>query len=101
MKRNAEVALTATNKENVNRLRVPDFGVLKLCVQTDKSASKSYLPEGAPKPKEADKGMDDFHFAPEKEAIKIFYEVDNIFGMVEKAKLELFCRFKKDPLWTL
>ena len=99
MNRNAEVALTLGDDTNLNRLRVPEFALLRLCVLVGAKASKSYLQPGAPKQK--DSGADDFHFVPEKETGGIAYEIDDVCGVIAKAKLELFCRFKKDPLWTL
>src|SRR5262245_34901334 len=101
MKRTAEVALTAPAQVNVNRLRVPTFGVVRLSVCTNSKGSKSYLLDTAPKPKEVDKGTDDFHFVPEKEVLNIAYEIDDAFGLIDAAKLELFKRFDKKALWTL
>jgi len=104
MKLDANVARTAYDLDHVNRLGVPGFGLLKLCLQAQggsPAASKSYLPKDAPPPKAADAGSDDFHFAPEKEKIKIFYEIDDPYGLIDEAKLELFARFRAGPLWTL
>lgn len=101
MKRTVPVARTAHDLTHVNRLRVPEFGIVKLCVRKGAKASKSYLVEWAPKPAAADAGSDDFHFVPEKETVEIFYELDDRFGLIGEAKLELFCRFRKKPLWTV
>src|SRR4051794_22407543 len=101
MKRTAEVALTAPAQVNVNRLRVPSFGLASLCLGTNTKGSKCHLLDSAPKPKQADKGTDDFHFVPEKEVIKIAYELDDAFGLIDSAKLEIFGRFDDKPLWTL
>ena len=101
MKRTVRVARTAYDLNHVNRLRVPDFGIVKLCIQKGGKASKSYLVEWAPAPAAADTGSDDFHFVPEKETVDIFYELDDRFGLIGEAKLELFCRFQKKPMWTL
>ena len=101
MNRTAEVALTPDGKTNVNRLRVPEFTLVKLCLKIGGKASKCYFPPDAPPPKEADTGKDDFHFAPEKETVEIAYELDDACGLIETAKLELFCRFREAALWTL
>jgi hypothetical protein len=100
MDRTATVARTLKGKDNVNRLRVPAYGVVGLCVAIGDKTSKSYLPKGAPAPADAG-GSDDFHFAPEAEQIEIRYEVNNPFAVVEGARLLLFSRYEKDALWTL
>lgn len=101
MKRAAQVALTLRDSANGNHLRVPEFGVLSLTLTAGARASKSYLVPGAPAPAKAGKGTDDFHFAPEKEKISIAYEIDDPFAVLEKAELQLFTRFRAEPLWTL
>ena len=101
MNRTADVALTEPGKTNVNRVRIPEFAVLKLCLKIGSKASKSLLPPGAPPPTQADSGSDDFHFAPEKETIQIAYELEDPFGVITQAKLELFRRFDTAPLWSL
>lgn len=101
MNRTAEVALTPDGKTNVNRLRVPEFTLVKLFLKIGGKASKCHFPPEAPPPKEGDTGKDDFHFVPEKETIEIAYELDDACGLIETAKLELFCRFREAALWTL
>ena len=101
MERSAQVALTPDGGNNVNHLRVPEYGLVGLHVATDKTSSKCHLPDGTPMSKDWDKGNDDFHFAPEKETIKIIYEIDDACAVIEEAKLELFCRFREAPLWSL
>jgi len=101
MKRTVRVARTAYDLTHANRLQAPDFGILKLCVKVGDKTSKSHLQEGAPAPKEADQGSDDFHFVPEKETGAIQFEIDDPFLIVANAKLELYRRFKDDRLWSL
>jgi len=100
MERSATVARTnlADAETNVNRLRVPQFGIVGLCVSSSAKASKTYLQPGATAPAA---GADDFHFVPEKETVTIGYEVDDQGAIVDEGKLELFGRFDDDPLWTL
>jgi hypothetical protein len=96
----AKVARTATGLSHVNHLRVAGFGVIDLHLENDNasSASKCHLPDGYTA---AAAGKDDFVFVPEHETIKLCYELDNASGYIAKAKLDLFSRFRKNPLWTL
>ena len=100
MERSATIARTnlADGETNVNRLRVPQFGIVSLCLSTPAKASKTYLQPGAKAPAP---GADDFHFVPDKETIRIEYEMDDQGAIVDEGKLELFGRFDDDPLWTL
>jgi hypothetical protein len=101
MERAVTVARTnlADDEKNVNRLRVPEFGILGFNLSIGGKASKTYLqPGAAPAPAG---GADDFHFVPDKESITIGYEIDDSCAIVDEGTLELFTRFKKDPLWTL
>ena len=100
MERSATIARTnlADGETNVNRLRVPQFGIVSLCLSTPAKASKTYLQPGAKAPAP---GADDFHFVPHKETIRIEYEMDDQGAIVDEGKLELFGRFDDDPLWTL
>lgn len=96
----AKVARTAAGLSHGNHLRVAGFGVADLHLENDNasSASKCHLPDGYTA---AAAGKDDFVFVPEHETIKICFELDNASGYVARAKLELFTRFRKNPLWTL
>jgi len=100
MERSATIARTnlADGETNVNRLRVPQFGIVSLCLSTPAKASKTYLQPGAKAPAP---GADDFHFVPDKETIRIEYEMDDQGAIVDEGRLELFGRFDDDPLWTL
>jgi len=101
MERSATVARTPTGKKNVNRLRVPEFGVREIRLEVGGKSSKCYRPKQSPDPQPEDKGSDDFHFLPEKETVDLKYELFNPYGIVEQAKLELYSRFDEKPLWTL
>lgn len=99
LKRTAYVARTAHDLKHVNRLHVPKFGVLKLFLTTGDKSSKSYLLPEAPDQKQDATATDDFHFAPVKEKVKIKYTIDDKFGSISWATLELFHRNKKEPIW--
>jgi hypothetical protein len=101
MNRKAQVAYTPNDKDNVNRLRVPDFGLAKLVVKTKHLTSQAHQPAGVVYTPAHNDGTDEFHFAPEKETAQIVYLVNDPFGLVRGAKLELFRRHKPEPLWTL
>ena len=91
------VALTPEGGKNGNHLRPASLGITEFKLQVPGGpSSQSHLPPPAPTPT----GADDFHFAPTLEKVEIAYTLDNSFGAVTRAKLELFTRFKKDPLWT-
>ncbi|HUT35741.1 MAG TPA: hypothetical protein VNE39_19795 [Planctomycetota bacterium] len=110
----ANVARTAHDQKNVNKLRVPEFGVLQVRLEAGGKLSKSYTVRGAPAAKAANTGTDDFHFAPgpqldaatwavapsRTDKVKITYELHNPFLAIEKATLELFRRFSAAPVWT-
>ena len=114
--REASVARTAHDKQHVNRLVVPEFGVIELRVRvSDAKGSKSYLtPDAEPARAPGGKGTDDFHFAPgpqldagtwavdpaKNDDVEIWYDLFNPFLALESAKLELFRRFDKTPFWT-
>ena len=113
MNRSANLALTLDGEKNVNHLRVPEYGVLKLALVAGGKASKSHLPDDAPPPKEADTGKDDFNFAPgpqldettwapdanKADKVKVKYHLFNPFGAITEAKLELFRRWDDKPMW--
>ena len=99
MRRTARVARTAYDLTHVNRLHVPQFGVVKLFLKAGGKISKSYLLETAPKVKPEAGATDDMHFAPEKETVKITYEIDDWSGVITKATLELFYRGSTTAAW--
>ena len=99
LNRSVYVARTAHDLQHVNRLHIPKFGVLKLFLTIGDKSSKSYLLPEAPEQKQDAKATDNFYFAPVKEKPKIKYEIDDKFGSIWWATLELFHRNKKDPIW--
>jgi hypothetical protein len=100
-RRTANVARTAYDLKHFNRLRAPDFWLVKLWLQVGGNSSKSYLSPDAPNASAASSGSDDFHFAPEKEKPDINYEIDDPFAMIRRAKLELFRRYDEKVLWAI
>ncbi len=101
MKRTVYLARTAYDLKHLNRMAIPEFGVLSLAVATATKSSKSHIPDGAPGPTTADTGTEDFHFVPEKETVEIRYGIDDRFLLIDSGKLELFTRFSETALWTL
>ena len=114
--REAYVARTAHDLKHVNRLVVPEYGVVELRVRTsDANGSKSYLTHDAdPGRKPGGKGTNDYHFAPgpqldagtwavdaaKNDDVEIWYDLFNPFLAIEEATLELFHRFDTKPFWT-
>lgn len=90
---------TADGLNHLNHLCAVSFGIKEFRLQNlDASRkSKSYLPTAYKSPPG---GSDDFHFAPEKEKIHIYYKIDDPLGLISKATLELFCRYDTSPIWT-
>ena len=102
MKKTVTVARTAYDLNHVNRLRVPEFSIVRLAVAASGKSSKTYWPAWEYKlAGPAGGGADDFHFCPEKEKAPIEYEIDDPYALVGDARLELFSRFERKPLWTL
>lgn len=99
LKRTIYVARTAHDLKHVNTVHVPVFGIVKLYVSAGSKNSKSYLLPEAPEQKQASSAADTFCFAPEAEKAKIKYELDDVCGAITKAKLELFHRANKTPIW--
>ena len=113
MTRQAFVARTAYDLKHLNRLRVAEFGVLKVCLTAGTKSSKSYALDNAPAPK-SNGGSDDFNFAPgpqlnpttwavdpsKTDKVTIQYELLNPFASISKATLELFYRYGTTPIWT-
>jgi hypothetical protein len=93
------VARTAYDLEHVNRLHVPQFGVVKLYLSVGGKNSKTHLLDTAPAPRQEAGATDDMHFAPEKETCKIKYETDDWCGLITKATLELFYRDNVAAIW--
>jgi hypothetical protein len=95
----AKVMRTADGLDHVNHLCVQSFGIKEFRLQNlDASRkSKSYMPTGHKPPSG---GLDDFHFAPEKEKIHIYYKIEDPLGLISKAVLELFRKHEDTPIWS-
>ncbi|MBP6513718.1 MAG: hypothetical protein KA224_00950 [Steroidobacteraceae bacterium] len=100
----AKVARTALDLPHGNLLRVPEFGVTHISINTPGGGtSKSYLPddsEWAKKNPPPAAGKDDVNFAPEKETVKLKYTLRNPVGAITAARLELHGPYEDAPLWT-
>jgi hypothetical protein len=98
-----KVARTAHDRDHINKLQVPYFGIQNLQLSKGTAISKLHLANYAqPKtPARAD-GTDDFHFASSLPAdkIKIEYALDNPFAVILTAKFELFRRYSDKQIWT-
>lgn len=99
MDRKGYVIKTPEGETNVNKLRLPEFGVVAVQLKAGDKLSKVYVPAGAKAGGEA--GSDDFHFLPEHETIEIHYQINNPTEVVKGAKLQLFTRFDASPLFSL
>jgi len=116
IQRTAQVARTAHDRTHLNRVAVPEFGVVEIQVKGQGgSLSKSYRDASSSTPKApSGTGTDSFHFAPGaqfsdpawtldpslKDDVKIVYTLHNPQYAITTAKLEIFRRFTKDPIWT-
>jgi hypothetical protein len=78
---------------------MPKVGVLKLFLAIGGKSSKSYLLPEAPEQKQDPNATDNFYFAPVREKPKIKYEIDDRFGNLWWATLELFHRNSKTAIW--
>lgn len=93
-----QVARTAYDLKHVNRLKIFKYGVTELRLVADNGrSSKSHSPPGAPV---VAAGSDSFHFAPENEKLKIVYKIEDPEKHIKQAKLELFFRQDKKPVWS-
>jgi hypothetical protein len=113
--RTAHVARTAHDKTHLNRLGVPEFGVVEIQIKAQGgSVSKCYRDASSETPvKPSDQGKDTFHFAPGpqyaegtwtadpslKDDVKIVYKLHNPQFAIKKATIEIYPRFAKDPVW--
>ncbi len=84
-----------------NHMRAPYIGIADLQLSCSGNTSRFHVPEDSPKPTGARTGNDSFHFLPEHDVCELVFDIENPFDIVDRAKLELFKRFKKEPLWTL
>ena len=113
--RKAYVARTSHDQHHLNRLSVPEWGVVELRVKKGAaSGSLSYRLPGATTPRTpTGAGTDSFNFAPgiqynpatwtedatRKDPVTIWYDLHNPFLNITKAKLEIFRRFDKSAVW--
>ncbi len=114
--RTARIARTAHDKTHLNRLGVPEFGVVEIQMKGQGgSLSKCYRDASSTTPTApATTGVDTFHFAPGpqysaatwtadpalKDDVKIVYKLHNPQFAIAEAKIEIFTRFATDPVWT-
>jgi hypothetical protein len=113
--RTAHVARTAHDKTHLNRLGVPEFGVVEIQVKGQGgSLSKCYRDASSTTPVDpVTTGVDTFHFAPGpqyaaatwtaddtlKDEVRIVYKLHNPHFAIKEAKVQVFTRFSKDPVW--
>jgi hypothetical protein len=116
IKRTARVARTAHDKAHQNRLGVPEFGVVEIQMKGQGgSLSKCYRDASSTTPIDpVTTGVDTFHFAPGpqynaatwaadaalKDDVQIVYKLHNPQAAIREAKVEIFTRFSKTPVWT-
>ncbi len=94
---NALITLLPDDEKHGNHLRVPTIGILDLRMTVGGKSSKFHVQTKAPlKPK--DDGTDDFNFLPEHDTGELVFEIDNVFDIVDKAKIEFFKRDEEKPL---
>ena len=114
--RTATIARTAHDKTHLNRLSVPEFGVVQIQIKGQGgSLSKCYRDASSTTPvPPVTTGLDMFYFAPGpqynaatwvadpslKDDVKIVYKLHNPQFAIDEAKIEIFTRFSKDPVWT-
>jgi hypothetical protein len=86
-------------------VRLANFGVKELRLKT-LDGKKQSVSNTSKASKPSSGGG--FNFAPGSkgdntavDAVQIVYELNNPTGAVQAAKLELFCRYEKTPVWTL
>src|SRR6187549_3751627 len=113
--RSAHIARTSHDQTHVNRLGIPEFGVVEIQLKGQGgSLSKCYRDASSTTPvAPVTTGVDTFHFAPGlqyvaatwtadanlKDDVKIVYKLHNPQFAIKKADLEIFTRFSKTPVW--
>ncbi len=113
--RNASIARTAHDRTHLNRLGVPEFGVVEIQIKGQGgSKSKSYRDGSSTTPTApSGTGSESFHFAPGpqyapatwtadatlKDDVQIVYTLHNPHYAIDKAKVEIFRRFDTNPVW--
>jgi len=112
--RTAYLARTAEGLTHNNRLVVPEFGVVALRLFKGAASSQSHrLPRSKTPRDPAVVGDDNFHFAPgpqldpgpwtvqaaREDKVKLRYDFYNPVAAVKKARIEIFVRGDKSPVW--
>lgn len=115
--RKAYIARTGHDQTHGNKIVAPEYGIIELRLKKDDTnKSKSYLPTTSTPPRKAEAGgKDEFCFAPgnqwkdddndwteqkdKHDRVKIWYHLFNPFSVITEAKLQLFRRWDKVPLW--
>jgi len=110
----AYVARTSHDQTHVNRISVPEYGVVEIRVLNSNGGSLSHRLPGAVTPRApTGTGTDSFNFAPGQQynpgpwtadaartdRVKVWFDLHNPYLNISKAKLELFRRFDKSPVW--
>lgn len=110
----AYVARTSHDLTHVNRLSIPEYGVVELRVKNANGGSLSHRPPGASTPRApSGAGTDAFNFAPggqynsttwapdaaRTDLVEVWYDLHNPYLSIQKAKLELFRRFEDSSIW--
>ena len=114
--RTARIARTAHDKTHLNRLAIPEFGVVEIQIKGQGGSKSKSRRDGSSATPTAPSGTgaDTFHFAPGpqyavatwtadptlKDDVQIVYTLHNPQFAIQVAKLELFTRFSEDPVWT-
>jgi len=97
----AKVARTAHDLQHINKLRIPYCAIKELRLKSagGKSSISYTLSHGQVKPN-ASGGTDQFHFAPGKEKVTIFYKIDDPQRRIGRAMIEIWSSFQPKPIWV-
>jgi len=114
LNRKAYVARTSHDQKHLNRLTVPEWGVVEVRLKKGRAGSLSHRLPGATTPRApSGAGTDSFNFAPgpqldpvkwtadtaRTDRVTVLYDLHNPFLNITKAKLQLFRRFYDDAIW--
>jgi len=117
IKKTGYLARTAHDKDHVNRLLVPEYGVIEIRVKKEDNSKKSkshLLDTATPRRDPKTDGTDDFCFAPgpqldetswapdsaKHDKVRVYYHLYNPFSVIREAKLELFRRWDENAMWS-
>lgn len=95
----SRVARSALDLPHVNHLRVPFFGVRRICLSGGGKSSRAYVQATAPEPTQKPKPTDEFCFAPDNETIEVIYDIDDAASLITKASWQLFDRAEAAAVW--